>query len=348
MSLRTQSRAFRGHSLRQVLLAAAAALALAAPSAMAAVGEDYDPDRGPLTTTWYGPVNAAALQADREYIAGMRPHHAGALTMSEEYLSNPQATNPVLRRLALAIIENQRYEIGLLDEVKRQLDSPPVTYNFGLFQMTLQPQATEGLAQIQRFMKAPIPGPLIFGAGEVREHDVRFAKAMTIHHQGALDMAKAYNANPNARNGFLRLLNVDIITDQTQEIALMRSVIAAYPGNPDAVLVDPSMVHGMEGMNHGGGHAGHGAAPATPAASPAGHAGHAGHGPAPASQAHHGHEGHGAAPAAQAPADAGHAGHGMHHGPAPASRAHQGQHGRGHQHHQHHQHHQQHRPHHHH
>jgi uncharacterized protein (DUF305 family) len=275
MSSRNQNRAASRHSLGQTLLATASMLALAAtsPTAFAAVGEDYDPDRGPVTTTWYGPVNPAALQADRDYIAGMRPHHAGALTMSQEYLADPEATNPVLRHLAQAIIQNQRYEIGLLDEVGRRLDAPPVTYNLGLFRVTLQPQATEGLAQTQRFLKAPIPGPLLLGAGPVSERDVQFAKSMTIHHQGALDMAKAYNANPTARNGFLRLLNVDIVTDQSQEIALMRRVIAAYPGNADAVQVPASMVHGMEGMAHGGGgHAGHGAAPAPQP--PGGHGGH--------------------------------------------------------------------------
>lgn len=283
MSLRIEGRTAGRHPLRRTLAAIAAMLALAAAQpAFAAVGEDYDPDRAPVTTTWYGLVDPVALRADRDYIAGMRPHHAGALTMSQEYLADPQATNPVLRRLAQAIIRNQRYEIELLDEVGRRLDAPPVTYDLGLFRVTLQPQATEGLAQTQRFMKEPVPGPLVFGAGPVNERDVQFAKAMAIHHQGALDMAKAYNANPNARNGFLRLLNVHIITDQAQEIALMHRVIAAYPGDTDAVQVPASMIHGMEGMAHGGDHVGHGTAPA----------GHGGHGTAPAPQAPGGHGGH--------------------------------------------------------
>ena len=76
---------------------------------------------------------------------------------------------------------------------------------------------------------------------------MQFAKAMILHHEGAVEMARAYHANPDARNGFLGLMNVDITTDQTQEIALMRRVIAAYPGDAASVRVDPSMVHGMEG-----------------------------------------------------------------------------------------------------
>ena len=38
----------------------------------------------------------------------------------------------------------------------------------------------------------------------------------------------------------------------------MQHVVAQYRGNPGAVKVDPSMIHGMDGMGHGG-HAGHGA-----------------------------------------------------------------------------------------
>jgi Domain of unknown function (DUF305) len=152
---------------------------------------------------------------------------------------------------------------------------------------------------------------------------VQFAKAMIVHHAGAVEMARAYHANPQARNGFLGLMNVDIVTDQTQEIALMRAVIAAYPGDAGRVRVDPSMIHGMEGMAHGvssrGAHGGpyggpRGAAQARPAPREdrTGHGGHAGHAasadapraqprPAPSTR-----------PSAQRPAPAG-AAHGAHH-----------------------------------
>jgi uncharacterized protein (DUF305 family) len=93
--------------------------------------------------------------------------------------------------------------------------------------------------------------PLLAARGPVMARDVQFAKAMTIHHHAAPDMARAYNAEPDARNQFPKLLNLDIITGQTQEIAPMRFAIAAYPGDPEAVRVDPPMAHGMEGMGHG-------------------------------------------------------------------------------------------------
>ena len=251
-------------TLRASLLLAAASLALATPS-MAAIEEGYDPGNAPVPTTWYESASPSALKADRDYVAGMRPHHAGALTMARDYLADPQASSPVLKALAVAIIRNQTFEIGLLDEVSRNLDRPPVVLNLGFTRIVLQPSATEGMGQIQKFQRSPIPGPaaaLADPGTPVTARDVQFAKGMTIHHQAALDMARAYHANPDARNGFLGLMNVDIITDQSQEIALIRRVVAAYRGDPDAVQVDASMIHGMEGMGHGGGHGGHPAFPA--------------------------------------------------------------------------------------
>ncbi|MBL6453945.1 DUF305 domain-containing protein [Belnapia sp. T6] len=246
--------------LARLGLAAALAMPLAGP-ARAAIEDGYDPGGAPVPTTWFERMDAAARQADRDYLAGMRPHHAGALTMSEAYLADPAASSPILKALAQAIIRNQRFEIGLLDEVSRNLDRPPLVVNLGLTRLSLQPVATEGMAQIQRFIRTPIPGPaaaLADPGAPVTARDVQFAKGMIVHHQAALEMARAYHANRAARNGFLALMNIDIITDQSQEIALMQRVIAAYPGNPDSVPLDPSMIHGMEGMGMAGtGHEGH-------------------------------------------------------------------------------------------
>ncbi|SDE28064.1 DUF305 domain-containing protein [Belnapia rosea] len=312
MSSTNQIRASKRLPLRLTLAAAVAATALltVGSPARAMVGEQYEPGTSPVTTTSYSVMSpealAAAVKADRDYVTGMRAHHAGALSMSEEYLADPNASSPALKELAQAIVHNQRFEIGLLDEVARNLAKPARVVNLGFARLAVQPAATEGLGQRDRFMKYPVPGPLapVFSEGApVTERDVQFAKAMTIHHQGALDMARAYQADRNGRNTFLGLLNVDIVTDQTQEIALMRRAIAAYAGNADAVQVPASMVHGMEGMSHAGhgaaastqvsaadAHAGHGATATAPAARPAASAGH---GAAPAPQGQGGHARHG-------------------------------------------------------
>ena len=266
MSTTSAERAVRRSPARFVL--ATVCLALAAPlpaRGQAGLQNEFEYDPGPALTTWYGPADPAAKRTDLDYVAGMRPHHAGALTMSEEYLADPASSSPLLRQLARAIIVNQQFEVLLLDEVERNLNRPPVR----LGPIALQPMATAGLAQARLFRRLPVPGPLTYATTPVSERDVRFAKAMIVHHQGAVDMARAYHANPAARNGFLGLFNVDVVTDQQQEIALMRRAILAYPGDPDAVRVDPSMIHGMEGMPGHGGHGGHGAHGGTVAPEPA-------------------------------------------------------------------------------
>jgi uncharacterized protein (DUF305 family) len=248
MHTNTIHRAARRPTFRSGFLAAAAVVALAVP-ARAAIEESYVSGETPVTTTWFAARSEPAQRADRHYVAGMRPHHAGALTMSIEYLRNPGRSSPLLQALSRAIVRNQTFEISVLDEVGRNLAAPPLRLPFGVM---LQPVATEGLTGTQRFFKEPIPSAIFYASGPVTETDVRFAKAMIIHHEGAVEMARGYLGNRAARNGFLSLMNVDIVTDQTQEIALMRRVIAVYPGDPDAVVVDPSMIHGMEGMAHGG------------------------------------------------------------------------------------------------
>lgn len=230
------------------LMLTTSALLLLSIGAQAQVEPDYNPSKPRTTTPWYGHVNAAQKQADLDFIAGMRPHHAGALTMAEQYLNNTDAENEALLALARGIIRNQTFEIGMLDTVENHLVK--ITPEGG---KPVKAQiATRGLAQQQKFMRAPMPG--FRDASRVSAEDVRFAKAMIIHHQAALDMANDYLKNENADNGYLRLLCLDILKDQRQEIAFMQSIVDAYQGDADAIKIDPSMVHGMDGMHHGGTH----------------------------------------------------------------------------------------------
>jgi len=94
---------------------------------------------------------------------------------------------------------------------------------------------------------------------ESSERDVKLAKEMMIHHQAALDMARDYNADPQATNLILRRLNLDIIVDQSYEIGFFQQIVDRFPGDPAAVEID-DMIPGMEDMDHGAGHgARHGA-----------------------------------------------------------------------------------------
>lgn len=212
----------------------------------AAVEPNYVPDKPPVTTPWYAEQGEAERKADLDFIEGMRPHHAGALTMSDAYLKDAQASNSQLKQLARGIILNQQFEIAMLDRVK-DFVAKPIEGGRQKRQV-----AERGLAQKQRFVRAPMPGPLDAKVRDVSERDVQFAKGMAIHHEAALIMAQDYLNNPAATNKYLRLMCVEILKDQKMEIAFMHKVAAQYPGDPASVKVDMSMIHGMEGMSHNG------------------------------------------------------------------------------------------------
>lgn len=219
-------------------------LLLMSNPALARVEPGYSPDRtGPLTLM-YGDIDQASQKADLDFIKGMKPHHAGALTMAKQYLANQGAKSPVLMDLAKGIMHNQTFEIGMLASVKTLVEKPITPEN------TWRPLAAQGLAQQQKFIYAPMPNPFGIRTEEVSATDVAFAKGMIVHHQGAVDMAHAYLDNPNAKNEYLRLMCNDIITDQSQEIALMQDIIKAYGG--DADKVKPAKIYGMEHMGHSG------------------------------------------------------------------------------------------------
>jgi uncharacterized protein (DUF305 family) len=234
--------------MKNLILLFAVFILFYSTQAGAVVEPDFTPDLPPAVTLWYGSVGLEEKAADMNFISGMRPHHAGALTMSEQYLAHKQAKNTQLIQLARGIIHNQEFEIFMLDTVKTHLDKLKPAEG----QTIKGVIATKGLAQKHRFVRAPRPGFTSRWGGEteVTQEDVRFAKAMIIHHQAALDMAHEYLADPHAKNGYLELMCLDILRDQQQEIDFMNAIIAQYKGNPNSVKIDPSMVHGMQGMKH--------------------------------------------------------------------------------------------------
>jgi uncharacterized protein (DUF305 family) len=183
--------------------------------------------------------------------------------MSRDYLDDPRGTNPILRKMARGIIANQRFEIALLDVVRRHAATEPETIlDLGFAQIVRRPTGVDGLEHEWGVLKREPPGflDLALAPGvESSERDVKFAKEMMIHHQGAVDMARRYNADPQGTNLILKRLNLDIIVDQSYEIGFLQQIVDRYPGDPGDVEIDdqiPGMEHmeGMEGMHHGAGH----------------------------------------------------------------------------------------------
>ncbi len=208
---------------------------------------DYRPEQPAITTPWYEKYGLENFKANMEFIASMRPHHAGGLTMSQEYLQDEEKSSIRLQRLAKGIIDNQTFEIMMLDEVEKRITAIDFDKNPA---PALRQVATQGLAQKQRFVRTAIPSLFDDSSASVTAEDVRFAKAMIIHHEGALVMCDAYLGDPFATNGYLERMCLDILRDQTQEIELMHDIIGQYDGDPDLIIIEPHMVHGMDGMMH--------------------------------------------------------------------------------------------------
>lgn len=190
------------------------------------------------------------MQRDLKYVDEMSEHHRGAVRMSEAYLNDPQGTNPFLRRMANAIIFNQRFEIGWLADIKRRLgEGTKEIMSFGDQKLVLVPQGLTGMEHRQQFMPAPIRSvtTTVTSSKPYSEIDIQFAKGMKMHHEMALDMAHEYNADPAGGNRVIKEINLGILADQTVEIGLLEEVIAAYDGDAEAVEIPPEM-HEMMGM----------------------------------------------------------------------------------------------------
>jgi uncharacterized protein (DUF305 family) len=205
-------------------------------------------------------VDPAAVRADLEYVTGMVPHHEGALIMSTAYLEDPRGTNPILRELAHAIIFNQRFEIALLEEVRHRVEEEPQTLaDLGFARLARRELGIDGLEHHWKFVKRRPPGLLALALApglEASERDVKFAREMMLHHQMAIDMARAYNADSDAGNLILQRLNFDIMVDQANEIGLLQQIVDRFPGDPNTVELDESIpgmdmpMHHGEGMDH--------------------------------------------------------------------------------------------------
>jgi uncharacterized protein (DUF305 family) len=256
----------KGHAMKMLRACLVAAVLIALSGASFAV--EYEPDEGTeehVPTVVHdmmllGPeeaVDPGLVRADLEYAAGMKQHHQGAVTMSRAYLEDPLGTNPILRKMARGIIANQRFEIAMLEVVERHAAAEPeIIFDLGFARIVRRAAGVDGLEHEWGVLKREPPGfvDLALAPGlESSERDVKFAKEMMIHHQAAVDMARRYNADPQARNLILQRLNRDIVVDQSYEIGFLQQIVDRFPGDPDTVEI-ADQIPGMEGMDHGGGH----------------------------------------------------------------------------------------------
>jgi uncharacterized protein (DUF305 family) len=197
---------------------------------------------------------SAHMRRDLKYVDEMTEHHRGALRMSEAYLQDSRGTNPFLQRMANAIIHNQKFEIGWLEDLRgRVAEGPEKVVQIGDLHLVRLPAGITGMEHRQRFQSAPILSATstIAASKPISEYDVIFAKSMKMHHEMALAMAHEYNNDPDGGNVVIKEINRGILRDQAVEIGILSDFISEYAGDPDAVEIPPEL-HEMMGMpmNH--------------------------------------------------------------------------------------------------
>lgn len=143
--------------------------------------------------------------ADYDFVASMKPHHAGAVVMAEELLKTTK--NPELVKFANEVIAAQTSEINVFDKflasANKKADRDSTSF------------IKANLASMKSMMKEMDGAKL----NEDMDHD--FIVLMIPHHQSAVDMAKAYL--PFAKNAEIKNIAEAIIKSQTKEIDWLKS-----------------------------------------------------------------------------------------------------------------------------
>lgn len=154
---------------------------------------------------------APAGNAALDFLTGMIPHHQAAVSMSESYLKYG-GSDDELRQLAESIIQVQKQEIQqmqtMIDDIKKQ-----GTQNAGQEQTYLN--AYEKMLSAHHMDHASHKSS--------KNVDDAFAQGMIMHHQMAVDMARAILGNTDEEQA--AALAQNIIESQNAEIGQMQAIL---------------------------------------------------------------------------------------------------------------------------
>lgn len=156
-----------------------------------------------------------------DFLDGMIPHHEAAIAMAESYL-NHGGDQEKLKPLAEDIITAQKSEITQMkDMMKRITDSGKTDLEAaGAYREAYQKMMTG-------HHDGHNPGDNMSGSGNTSGAsgtiDTAFAEGMIMHHQMAVDMAKAILDNTDEQD--VLTLARQIIDAQEEEISLMQEVL---------------------------------------------------------------------------------------------------------------------------
>ena len=165
---------------------------------------------------------------DHDFVAMMAPHHQGAIDMSEAELR--YGHNEQLIRIAQDIVVEELQEIAAMHAALGEKLTPTEATLAASFAGTAavpadnvprslkteRPFLAENAAAMTKMMNEMTIKP----SGNI---DRDFVAMMVPHHQGAIDMAQTELRY--GREAQLRRIAQEIITDQNQQISLMRLAV---------------------------------------------------------------------------------------------------------------------------
>ena len=171
------------------------AVAIATAAALAACGSDGE-SAGDSAAG-----NAPGNAADRMFVAGMIPHHESAVDMAE--LAQERAKTTFVKSLAEDIIKTQGEEIAFMREQDAELAEAGVEMDDSMGGHEMM-NAEADMAKLEA----------------ASDFDAEFMTMMIEHHEGAITMAKAEQAD--GKDPELKALAGRIIEAQQREIEQMQ------------------------------------------------------------------------------------------------------------------------------
>ena len=144
---------------------------------------------------------------DHDFAHHMLEHHKGAVAMADIQLRDGK--DATMRRMAEQIKADQLKEITALEAAATRLDSAPTNY-----------QPNDPADAFTSKMKASMDGMMQNIPKPVANPDMNFNMLMTVHHQSAVDMAKAELAH--GKDTKLKQMAQMMIDAQEKEIAALK------------------------------------------------------------------------------------------------------------------------------
>lgn len=150
---------------------------------------------------------AANAPVALQFIDTMIVHHQGAVDMSK--LAETRAAAPELTKFAAAVIADQEREIAELKRWRKDWfddDAPAINMEMPGMKMSVSHGADVDLTRLSG-----------------KDFDLEYVRQMIPHHEGAIEMSKAFLSNPKAASKIeLKKLADSIIKAQEGEIVLLK------------------------------------------------------------------------------------------------------------------------------